>query len=232
MTIIETGNLVILTDPVFRLLGLFRAAPREYTLDRLPHADLILVSHRHLDHWDPWTMRRLPKEVPLVVRPRRIADDARQLGFTTVHPLAPGETIREKGLTITGTRAVHPGGEVGFVVHGENRDETVYFAGDTSFDSKVFAEIGDRFDLDAALLPIGGLRFLGSGSAQMGPAQAVRALELLRPRVVVGIHWGCAPRVPPLFDMPGTPHDLAGLVEKAGLDVDVRGLRPLEPVNV
>ena len=101
MTIIEMNGLVIITDPVFRLLGLLRAAPRAYTLEQLPTPDMILVSHRHFDHWDPWTMRRLPRDTPLVVRPRRIADDARRLGYAGVRELHPWEETEVKGVTVT-----------------------------------------------------------------------------------------------------------------------------------
>jgi L-ascorbate metabolism protein UlaG (beta-lactamase superfamily) len=124
--------------------------------------------------------------------------------------------------------AKHQGTEVGFVLQGE---KTVYFAGDTSFDGEVFAQIGRRFDLDLALLPIGGLRFLGA-SAHIDPPQAVEALRLLRPKVVIGTHWGCGPSLPPITDMPGTPQELARLLAEAQVDVAVRGTAPLETVEL
>ena len=86
-------------------------------------------------------------------------------------------------------------------------------------------------DLDVALLPIGGLRFLGR-SKQIDPLQAVEALKLLRPRIVIGTHWGCAPRLPPIIELPGTPQELARLLAKAQVDVAVRGMAPLEMVEV
>jgi L-ascorbate metabolism protein UlaG (beta-lactamase superfamily) len=228
MTIIEMNGLTIVTDPVFRLLGLFRAAPRAYTLARLPKPDLILVSHRHFDHWDPWTMRRLPRDIPLVVRPERIAEDAQRLGYTDVRELHPWEEAQLKGVNVTAVPAVHPGGEVGFVVQGK---KTVYFGGDTSLDRQAFATIGQRFDLDVALLPIGGLRMFGQ-AGQIDPRQAVEALKLLGPEVVVGIHWGCMPSLPPLFQMDGTPQQLACELAEAQVDVAVRGMAPLETVEV
>jgi L-ascorbate metabolism protein UlaG (beta-lactamase superfamily) len=43
--------------------------------------------------------------------------------------------------------------------------------------------------IDVALVPIGGWGpFLGPG--HMGPAAAVKALQLIRPRVAIPIHWG------------------------------------------
>ena len=223
MTIIEMNGLTVVTDPVFRLLG-FRAAPREYTIDQLPEPDLILVSHRHVDHWDAWTMRRLSKDIPLVVRPHRIAADARRFGYTQVQELDSWSKTQVGDVTITAVPAKHAGPEAGFVLEGE---KTVYFAGDTSFHEEIFTVIGQRFDLDIVLLPIGGLHFFGL-SAHIDPPQAVEALKLLRPQVVVGTHWGCAPSWPPITDMPGTPQELARLLAEAQVDVQVRGMAALE----
>jgi len=227
MTLIDMNGLTIVTDPVFRMLG-FRLTPRAYTIERLPQPDLILVSHRHLDHWDPWTMRCLPKDIRLIVRPQRIADDARRWGYTQVQELHPWDETQVGEVTITAVPAKHQGMEVGFVLHGE---KTVYFAGDTSFDRDLFAEIGQRYDLDVALLPIGGLSVLGA-SAHIDPSQAVESLKLLRPQAVVGTHWGCWPSLPPITDMPGRPQELARLLVEAQVDVAVYGMAPLETVKV
>lgn len=236
MTVIEMDDLTIVTDPVFRVLG-FRLAPREYTLERLPKPDLILVSHRHVDHWDRWAMSQLPdKEIPLIVRPRPdkkipfimrsgdIAADARRLGYTDVRELPPWQKTEVKSLTITAVPAKHPGTEVGFVIQGE---KTIYFAGDTALDHGILTRIGQRFDLDVVLLPIGGLRILG-WRRPIDPGRAVEALKLLHPKVVVGIHWGGLPR----WLLPGTPEKLVKEVTQARIDVEVRGMAPLEAVEV
>jgi L-ascorbate metabolism protein UlaG (beta-lactamase superfamily) len=227
MTITGMGGLTIITDPVFRMLGQ-RSASRTYGIEQLPRPGLVLISHRHLDHWDTWTMRRLLKDVPLVVRPGRIADDARRLGYTHVQELGPWEETEAAGLAITAVPAVHPGSEVGFVFRGEG---AVYFAGDTGFDSGIFAAIGQRFDLDVALLPIGALRFLG-WSGQMDLRQAVSALRLLCPKTVVGIHWGCLRPFPPFVEMPGTPQELASLLAKEQMSVATRGMAPLDVAEI
>lgn len=226
MMVIEMNSLTLVTDPVFRMLG-FPTMPRKYTIDQLPKLDLILVSHRHIDHWDPWTMRRLPKDIPLIVRPHRIADDARRWGYTQVQELCPWDKTQVGEVIITAVPAKHQGPEVGFVLQGE---KAIYFAGDTSFDHKTFAAIGQRFDLDAVLLPIGGLHFFGA-SAHIDPPQAVEALKLLRPRVVIGTHWGCSPSLPLITGMPGTPQELARLLAEVQVDVAVRGMALLETVE-
>ena len=60
----------------------------------------------------------------------------------------------------------------------------VYHAGDTALFGDM-ALIG-RGGLDVALLPIG-------GHFTMGPADALEAVKLLRPRHVVPIHYGTFP---------------------------------------
>jgi len=57
---------------------------------------------------------------------------------------------------------------------------TIYFAGDTglTYDMKLIGEKG----VDLALLPIG-------DNYTMGPDDALRAVELLRPHLVVPMHY-------------------------------------------
>ena len=227
MCLIETHGLNILTDPVFRIFGR-RQPPVDYTVDRLPPLDMIVVSHRHIDHWDRWTMAHLDRDIPLLVRPHRIAADARRLGFTEVRELAPWEEAEVQGLRVTATPALHFGGEVGFVLHGER---TVYFAGDTSFDARIFTAIAERLAPEVVILPIGGLSFFGR-TQHIDPPQAVEALRLLKSQVVIGTHWGCAPNLPPLVEMPGTPQALVELLAQAGLPTQVRGMYPLDTVEL
>lgn len=67
----------------------------------------------------------------------------------------------------------------GFVVNLE--DKYIYHAGDTGLfgDMKL---IGDKYDLDLALLPIG-------DNFVMGPDDALTATEFLRPKIVVPMHY-------------------------------------------
>jgi L-ascorbate metabolism protein UlaG (beta-lactamase superfamily) len=71
---------------------------------------------------------------------------------------------------------------LGCVVESQRR---VYFAGDTAR----FDEMAELTDLDAALVPIAGWGpRLGPG--HMDPEDAAAAVALMRPRLVVPIHWG------------------------------------------
>jgi L-ascorbate metabolism protein UlaG (beta-lactamase superfamily) len=79
---------------------------------------------------------------------------------------------------------------VGYVLTSSRR--SVYFAGDTD----LFDGMGDLPPVDVALLPIGGWGpTLGPG--HLDPAQAARATDLIRPELVVPIHWGTYSRITP-----------------------------------
>jgi len=76
----------------------------------------------------------------------------------------------------------------GYVI--ERNGMAVYFAGDTArFNS--FDEIGNRFDLDLALLPIGAYRpELIMRWSHTRPVDAVKAFKELGADYMIPIHWG------------------------------------------
>ena len=71
----------------------------------------------------------------------------------------------------------------------------MYFAGDTAFFSGIASVWPERLDL--ALLPIAGIGPWMPELKHMSPRHAIRAMELLRPRLVVPIDWGT-------YHLPGT----------------------------
>jgi L-ascorbate metabolism protein UlaG (beta-lactamase superfamily) len=131
-----------------------------------------------------------------------------------------GGTVELAGLRVTMTDAKHSasapdgsyaGEPAGFVIELEN-GYRIYFAGDTCVFGDM-ALIGELYAPDLAILPIG-------DHYTMGPVQAAKALELLRTRDVIGMHWGT---FPPLV---GRPQQLRELV--APLGVTVHDLQPGE----
>ena len=182
----------LLTDPVLRprIGPLIRHGPLPP-----PHIangiDAVLISHLHHDHADLASLRRLGREMPLLIPPGSRGFFARH-GFRNLTELAPGESSGVGGLTVTAVEARHDGGSrrgagdvqpVGFLIGGSR---TVYFAGDTD----VFDGMRDLSPgLDLALLPVWGWGpTLGPG--HLDPEGAARAAALLFPRLAVPIHWG------------------------------------------
>lgn len=190
--LIEIEGTRLLTDPLLRrrLGPLVRHGPSPAP-EVTRNLDAVLVSHLHHDHADLASLRRLGRDVPMLVPPgsRRFFE---RHGFGSVSELAPGETSPVGATAVTAVEAVHPGGRrssarqseaVGFLVRGR-RD--VYFAGDTDF----FSGMGELDPgLDLALLPIWGWG-PSVGAGHLDPAEAARAAAALSPRLAVPIHWG------------------------------------------
>ena len=208
MTLIETDGLTIVTDPVFRMFGLHQA-PRSYTWDRMPLPDLVFVSHTHVDHFEPATLKRLAPGTP-VWMPKGKEEKAVHLGLDGLRAVDPWQSEKLRGVRLTAVPARHSGGELGLVVEGER---TVYFAGDTSLDRELFRAIGHRWRLDAVLLPVGDLRSLGE------------------PRVVVPTHYS-GMTLRPLLGFAGTPRKLGEEIHRGELGVLVGTTRPLESVEI
>ncbi len=193
---VELAGRTVLTDPL--LTG--RVGPLRRVVPPLPPSswadvDLVLLSHLHGDHTHLPSLRRLGRGTRVVVPPGGGAW-LRGHGFTRVEELAPGETLTDGGLTVTGVPAVHSGHRwgprstrgpdavaMGHLISGDGR--TVYAAGDTD----VFPAMTDLAPVDVALLPVWGWG-LTLGPGHMDPAGAALACSLLRPGVAVPVHWG------------------------------------------
>jgi L-ascorbate metabolism protein UlaG (beta-lactamase superfamily) len=201
------GGRTIAVDPVLseRIVG----AGRRLTpagLDRLPPLDLLLISHNHYDHLDAPTMRRVPRDTP-VVAPARLGRWFRRRGFTRVTELDWWESIELDPITGAGA-----GLEVAFVPahHWSRRGvfdhcatlwggwvltaldgPRIYHGGDSGY-GHFFAEIGSRYPgIDVAMLGVGGYGpqwFLGPMHAD--GRQAVQAAQDVGARAMVPMHWG------------------------------------------
>lgn len=191
-TLIELDGVRLLTDPILRSrVGPLRRQGPPPPAGLTDELGAVLVSHLHHDHADLPSLRRLDRDLPLLVAPRSGRFFARR-GFTAVTELSPGDSARVGAVTVTATEAVHPterrlerdSGAIGFLVSGAGR--RVYFAGDTDlFDG--MAGLGEGLDL--ALLPIWGWG-PSIGSGHLDPERAARAAAMMSPRIAVPIHWG------------------------------------------
>ena len=227
MTIIETMGLTLITDPVFRVLGIPQA-PRSYTFERMPRPDLVFVSHTHVDHFEARVLERLPPDTP-VWMPAGKAHKAARLGLEGLRGVDEWESDQFGEIRLTAVPAKHSGGELGLIVQG---DRTVYFAGDTSLDRDLFRTIGHRWALDAVLLPVGNLHTLGLPFGHISPKKAPQALRLLgEPPVVVPTHYS-GMTLGPLMTFKGTPRKLSQAIHEAELGTLVGTTRPLETVEI
>jgi L-ascorbate metabolism protein UlaG (beta-lactamase superfamily) len=191
----EIAGARVLTDPVLRsrVAHLRRHVP----VPELPAPlDAVLVSHLHYDHADVPTLRRIHAVVP-VIGPHGLRRAlAATAGLDDVREVHVGQRVDVgvEGVTITAVPARHDGRRrplsahadaLGFVIAADGT--RIYFPGDTDLFDGMKRIGADR--LDVALLPVWGWGpSLGPG--HLDPERAARAAALLRPRVVIPIHWG------------------------------------------
>jgi hypothetical protein len=92
--LVEMDGVRCLMDPVLQdpfEEGTVVSCPRrEIHLEALPPIDVLIISHRHLDHFDIPSLARLPRGCHVVCpKDHVVAYAARQLGFSQVHETAP-----------------------------------------------------------------------------------------------------------------------------------------------
>ena len=190
--LIHLDNLNIITDPIFRnyLGGWFakRYVEPGIKFERMPSIDMILISHQHWDHLDKSTLKRFSKNIPVII-PKGLGKKVRRLGFSNVIELSWWGNTEINNIKVTAVPAKHDvSNPEGFIIEYNNK--IVYFAGDTGL-SDYFNEIGRKFRIDVAILPIGDYRpkiFLRKD--HLSPEDIPSVIGMLNPKMVIPIHWG------------------------------------------
>ena len=150
-------------------------------------AELIFLTHAHADHLGD-TVAIATRTGATIVSNVEIANWAAEQEGLQSHPLNTGGG-RDFGYvharqTIAFHSSSFPDGRYGGNPNGflftSTAGERLYFAGDTALfsDMQLIGAVG----LDVAFLPIG-------DNFTMGPEDALQSLQLLRPRLVVPMHY-------------------------------------------
>ncbi len=184
----EYGPLKIfwLGHAAFRISDTLTVYIDPYEIGGGPAADLVLITHDHFDHCSREDVKKISGPQTTIVAPPSCAKKLEGLGVEVV-PIRRGDRLEVKGAMVEAIPAYnvhparknfHPQGRdyVGYIL--ELSGVKVYHAGDTD----LIPEMED-LEVDIALLPV-------SGTYEMDAEEAAKAVESIRPKVAIPMHYG------------------------------------------
>lgn len=189
-------------------------------MEDIKQANLVLVTHDHMDHASSAVDIAKRTGATLVASPETVTRFKMQLGLPEAQVpglgfgLNTGSSSVIEGITVIVTQAFHSsetGSAVGYIIKLED-GSTIYHAGDTGiFESMRL--LGELYPIDLALLPIGSVW-------TMDPFQAAKALTLLKPKRVIPMHYKTLPVLEP------SAESFVALAKKEAPEVEVVVLEP------
>ena len=187
---IETAGKTILIDPFINGNGLTDLKVENEA------PDVILLTHGHNDHVGD-TVYLAKKKDALVVAPNELAE---WLGWqgVNVHNMHIGgahqfdfgkvkltQAFHGSSFVTEDKQIIYMGMPSGILFTAEGK--TIYHMGDTALFSDMKL-IGERHPVDVLFIPIG-------DNFTMGPEDAAYAVELIKPKIVVPIHYNTFPPI-------------------------------------
>jgi L-ascorbate metabolism protein UlaG (beta-lactamase superfamily) len=180
-----------LSDTARGYAGLARVQPPVTSADQL-RPDAVLITHPHIDHMDPPTIRALATSPsrPMLIGSAPTVAQARMWGpwpNERVVAVERGDRLVVAGAEITATFARHSdddlftGQSIGFKVGVEGI--VVWHPGDTEYDARL-RHVAPPGEIDVALLPINGT------GGNMNAHEAALLAWLLDVAVAVPMHFG------------------------------------------
>lgn len=198
--LIQINGKNILTDPVWarRLSFYKRLSPPGLALKELPPIDYVLISHSHYDHLHLPTIKKLVGN-PTFLVPAGLGKWFLRKGFKETVEFHWWGTLETAGLkiafvpaqhwtrrTLTDTNRSHWGG---WVVESTGHP-TIYFAGDSGY-FQGFKQIGEAYDIDYSLMPIGAYEPEWFMAAQhVTPEEAIQAFVDSKGKQMIPMHYG------------------------------------------
>lgn len=198
---IHLADTAIAIDPVLGSIPMYKRhtalpIPQEHL-----RADLILITHAHYDHFDKPSVLKLLSNNPdtIIVAPSGFwrylkGDISREKCFE----LEWWESVMIGGVFITLTPSKHWSKRTpfdtnkalwgGYVI--QTKQQCIYHSGDTAMGDH-FKEIGEKFEINEAFLPIGAYRPEKiMKHNHTNPPEALEACKLLGAKTLIPIHYG------------------------------------------
>ncbi|MFC5449733.1 MBL fold metallo-hydrolase [Paenibacillus aestuarii] len=203
--LIQMAGINIVTDPVWaNFMGLQqRFTQPGIEISDMPDVDIVLISHGHYDHLHFPSLQQLTGNplflVPVGLQPlfqKKGIERVEQFNWWDQHTMGDVELVFVPAQhwtkrTLWDRNTSHWGGWIiRKPMSGPDAYSAIYFAGDSGY-FRGFEEIGKRFNIDYALLPIGAYQpewfnYLD----HISPEQAVKAFLDLDAKTFIPMHYG------------------------------------------
>ena len=202
--LIEADGKIILVDPylsnsveAINPYNYRRKAVDESLFNIEP--DMIILTHNHLDHTDPDTLKRYISQNSkiTVLAPDSAWQNVRTFGGVGNNYVMfnRGTHWTEGNVEFYAVKAEHSDrSAIGVVINCDGK--TYYITGDTLYNEQIFSDLPDK--IDAVFLPINGL------GNNMNAVDAVRFAKRIGAKCAVPIHWGMFDEInPEIFEFDG-----------------------------
>jgi len=203
--LIQIDDKFVLTDPVFSETVAFlskRLIEPGIDSENLPQIDVALISHLHPDHLSLSSLSEIEDKISELLIPEGGLLYLPNYKFE-LNEIKWWQSYEVNGIKITSTPALHNGMRYGidyywltkafasFII--EYNGITIYFAGDTGFDSNttIFKEISEKFPkIDLAILPIAPIHPRNySNIRHTDPHDALIIAKQLNAKRVIPMHY-------------------------------------------
>jgi L-ascorbate metabolism protein UlaG (beta-lactamase superfamily) len=168
------------------------------SLHGVPELDLVLVTHAHFDHLHKPSLKILQAREGIVV-PKGSKSLVKRLGFPAIHEMEIWGALKFDELEVIHTPSHHWGARFihdthrnfgGYIVRAGGK--SIFHCGDSAY-FEGFKEIGQRYEIDVALMPIGAYESPSGRDVHMNPEEAVRAFVDLGAKALIPMHYGTFP---------------------------------------
>jgi L-ascorbate 6-phosphate lactonase len=197
----ENGNIKVMVDPYFtdsvgeRCAEKHRRIPADMSfLEKQP--DVVLITHDHLDHLDPETLKMITERAKGPITFLAPANAYQKLvamgGSHNYVMLNPHSVWSERGITFYAVHAEHSDRTaVGFIL--DDGEKTYYISGDTLYNYDVIDEVLELVEdgVDYAFLPIN-----GKGNNMNAKDSADFAYEI-GAKCAIPVHYGLFDSIDP-----------------------------------